>query len=74
MTNLEFTTAAISEPKGAFSLKNRIIQSGVNAALHNSGVMRHGLNADYYANHGRPLLAVREGAGAMWDAFSGSRN
>lgn len=54
-------------------IKNAIIQSGVNAALNNSGVMRHGLNANYYASHNRPGMAIREGAAALWDAVSGSR-
>jgi len=54
-------------------IKNAIIQSGVNAALNNSGVLRHGLNANYYASHNRPGMAIREGAAAVWDAVSGSR-
>lgn len=77
MTNFEFTTAASStpQPKAGIlgNLKSNIVQSGVNAALHNSGVMRHGLNANYYAHHGRPIMAVREGASAVWDAVTGSR-
>ena len=67
---LQFT----SESKGVFgNIKQTVIQSGVNAALHNSGVMRHGLNANYYANHNRPGMAIREGAAAAWDAVTGSR-
>jgi hypothetical protein len=67
---LQFTP----ESKGVFgNIKQSVIQSGVNAALHNSGVMRHGLNANYYANHNRPGMAIREGAAAAWDAVSGSR-
>ena len=55
------------------NIKQSVIRSGVNAALNNSGVLRHGLNANYYANHGRPGMALREGAAAAWDAVSGSR-
>lgn len=62
------------ESKGVFgNIKQTVIQSGVNAALHNSGVMRHGLNANYYANHNRPGMAIREGVAAAWDAVTGSR-
>jgi len=35
--------------------------------------MRHGLNANYYANHNRPGMAVREGSAAIYDAVTGSR-
>lgn len=45
----------------------------IQSALDNSGVMRHSLNANYYANHGRPGLAIREGAAAVYDAITGSR-
>jgi len=45
----------------------------VQSALNNSGVMRHSLNANVYANHGRPGLAIREGAAAIYDAITGSR-
>lgn len=55
------------------SMKQSIIRSGVNAALNNSGVMRHGLNANYYANHNCPGMAIREGSAALYDAFTGSR-
>jgi hypothetical protein len=58
---------------GFDSMKQSVIRSGVNAALNNSGVMRHGLNANYYANHNRPGMAIREGAAALYDAFTGSR-
>jgi hypothetical protein len=58
---------------GFDSVKQSIINSGVNAALNNSGVMRHGLNANYYANHNKPGMAIREGAAALYDAFTGSR-
>lgn len=58
---------------GFNSIKNSVIGSGVNAALNNSGVMRHGLNANYYANHNRPGMAIREGAAAVYDAITGSR-
>lgn len=54
-------------------IKQTVINAGVDAALHNSGVMRHGLNANYYATHGRPALAIREGSAALWDAMTGSR-
>jgi hypothetical protein len=33
--------------------------------------MRHGLNANYYANHNRPGMAIREGAAAVYDEKSG---
>ncbi len=55
------------------SLIQSVKQAGINAALNNSGVLRHGLNANYYANHNRPIMAIREGAAAVYDAFSGSR-
>lgn len=67
---------AIHQPenKGIISnIQRTVIQSGVNAALNNSGVMRHGLNANYYAQHNRPGMANRESAAAAWDAISGSR-
>ena len=75
ITNLQYLdfssgNAATPEYKG---IRQAVIQSGVNAALNNSGVMRHGLNANYYAQHNRPGLAIREGAAAAWDAISGSR-
>ena len=35
--------------------------------------MRHGLNANYYANHNRPGLAIHEGAAAVYDAITGNR-
>lgn len=70
----ESTMYFAPEPKGVIgNIKNSVIKSGVNAALHNSGVMRHGLNANYYANHNRPGMAIREGAAAVWDAVTGSR-
>lgn len=55
------------------NIRRTVIQSGVNAALNNSGVLRHGLNANYYAHHNRPGMAIREDAAAAWDAISGSR-
>jgi hypothetical protein len=58
---------------GFDSVKQTVIRSGVNAALNNSGVMRHGLNANYYANQNRPIMAIREGAAALYDAVTGSR-
>ena len=58
---------------GFDSVKRSVIRSGVNSALNNSGVMRHGLNANYYANHNRPGMAIREGAAALYDAITGSR-
>lgn len=58
---------------GFDSVKQSIINSGVNSALNNSGVMRHGLNANYYANQNRPVMAIREGAAALYDAVTGSR-
>jgi hypothetical protein len=58
---------------GFDSVKQSVISSGVNAALNNSGVMRHGLNANYYANHNNPGMAIREGAAAVYDAITGSR-
>lgn len=54
-------------------INQNIMNVGINAALHNSGVMRHGLNANYYANHNSQILAIREGVSATWDAISGSR-
>jgi hypothetical protein len=57
---------------GFDSVKQSVIRSGVNAALNNSGVMRHGLNANYYANQNRPVMAIREGAAAVYDAITGS--
>jgi len=58
---------------GFDSVKRSVIRSGVNAALNNSGVMRHGLNANYYVSHNRPGMAIREGAAAVYDAITGSR-
>lgn len=58
------------QPKGIIQ---PIIRSGVNAALHNSGVMRHSLNANYYANQNRPVLAIREAGAAIYDSITGSR-
>jgi len=54
-------------------IKQNVINSGIKTALNNSGVMRHGLNANYYAHHNKPIMAIREGAAAAWDALSGSR-
>ena len=68
--NLVFSNSELLANNG---LKQTIINAGVNAALNNSGVMRHGLNANYYANHNRPGLAIREGVAAAWDAITGSR-
>jgi hypothetical protein len=65
--------ASTTRPDEKGIIQRSIIQSGVNAALNNSGVMRHVLNANYYANHSRPDMAIREGAAAAWDAISGSR-
>lgn len=58
---------------GFDNVKQSVIISGVNAALNNSGVMRHGLNANYYASHNSPVMAVREGTAAVYDAITGSR-
>lgn len=70
-TDLVFTSSSIStDAKG---LQQTIIRAGTNAALQNSGVMRHGLNTIYYANQNRPIMAAREGAAAVWDAVTGSR-
>jgi hypothetical protein len=69
-----FESSINPEEKGIIrNIQRTVIQSGVNAAINNSGVMRHGLNANYYAQHNRPGLAIREGAAAAWDAISGSR-
>lgn len=74
MNFLATTTTTSPDKKGIISnIQRTVIQSGVNAALNNSGVMRHGLNANYYAQHNRPGMAFREGAAAAWDAISGSR-
>lgn len=74
MSSMYFDSIPVSKGKGILgNVRQSVIQSGVRAALNNSGVMRHGLNANYYANHGRPVMAVREGAAAVWDALSGSR-
>lgn len=58
---------------GFNSVKQSVIISGVNAALNNSGVMRHGLNANYYASHNSPVMTLREGSAAVYDAITGSR-
>jgi hypothetical protein len=69
-----FESSINPEEKGIIrNIQRTVIQSGVNAAINNSGVIRHGLNANYYAQHNRPGLAIREGAAAAWDAISGSR-
>ncbi len=71
---MNFASIPQPEKKGIISnIQRTVIQSGVNAALNNSGVMRHGLNANYYAQHNRPGMAIREGAAAAWDAITGSR-
>jgi hypothetical protein len=56
---------------GFDSIKQTFIKTGINAALNNSGVMRHGLNANYYATHNRPGMAIREGAAALYDTVTG---
>jgi hypothetical protein len=38
-----------------------------------SGVMRHGLNAAYYANQNKPIRAIQEAGAAARDAITGSR-
>ncbi len=58
---------------GFDNVKQSVIISGVNAALNNSGVMRHGLNANYYASHNSLVMTLREGAAAVYDAITGSR-
>ena len=58
---------------GFDGVKKYVIRSGVNAALNNSGVMHHGLNANYYVNHNRPGMAIREGAAAVYDSITGNR-
>ena len=63
-------TPSEPQPKG---LPQTIIHAGTNAALHNSGVMRHGLNTIYYVNQHRPIMTAREGAAAVWDAVTDSR-
>jgi hypothetical protein len=69
-----FASTTRPDEKGIITnIQRSIIQSGVNAALNNSGVMRHVLNTNYYANHSRPDMAIRQGAAAAWDAISGSR-
>lgn len=71
---MSFASSTKPDEKGIINnIRHTVIQSGVNAALNNSGVMRHGLNANYYAHHNRPGMAIREGAAAAWDAISGSR-
>jgi len=71
---IHFASTTRPDEKGIITnIQRSVIQSGVNAALNNSGVMRHGLNANYYAQHNRPGMAIREGAAAAWDAISGSR-
>jgi hypothetical protein len=37
------------------------------------GVMRHGLNASYYANQNKPIRAIQEAGAAVRDAVTGSR-
>jgi hypothetical protein len=37
------------------------------------GVMRHGLNAAYYANQNMPIRAIQEAGAAVRDAITGSR-
>ena len=34
--------------------------------------MRHGLNANYYFHHNRPLMGLKEGFAAGYDAITGS--
>ena len=54
---------------GFDNVKQSVIISGVNAALNNSGVMRHGLNA----SHNSPVMTLRESSAAVYDAITGSR-
>ena len=70
--SLSISPHIASEPQSK-GFRQTIIRAGTNAALHNSGVMRHGLNTIYYANQHRPIMAAREGAAAVWDAVTGSR-
>ena len=58
---------------GFDSVKQSVIRSWVNSELNNSGVIRNWLNANYYANHNNPVMALREGAAALYDAVTGSR-
>ena len=71
-TNLFFNITQTNKPQEK-GIGQAIIRSGVNAAMNNSGVMRHGLNTIYYANHNRPIMAVREGAATIYDAVTGIR-
>ncbi len=73
MSNLTFNSVCTSKSPEAKGIKQSIINAGTNAALNNSGVMRHGVNTIYYMNQNRPGMAVREGAAAVWDAVTGSR-
>lgn len=54
-------------------VKQSVIQAGIKSAVNNSGVMRHGLNANYYFHHNRPLMGLKEGFAAGYDAITGSR-
>lgn len=55
------------------SLITQVKQSVIKSAVNNTGVLRHGLNANYYFNHNRPIMGLREGFAAGYDAITGSR-
>ena len=54
-------------------VKQSVINAGIKSAVNNTGVLRHGLNANYYFNHNRPIMGLREGFAAGYDAITGSR-
>ncbi len=55
------------------SLITQFKQSVIKSAVNNTCVLRHGLNANYYFNHNRPIMGLREGFAAGYDAITGSR-
>jgi hypothetical protein len=63
----------MSSPVMNFASSTKPIINNIRRTVIQSGVLRHGLNANYYAHHNRPGMAIREGAAAAWDAISGSR-
>ena len=54
-------------------VKQSVINAGIKSAVNNTGVLRHGLNANYYFNHNRPIMGLKEGFAAGYDAITGSR-
>ena len=55
------------------SLITQVKQSVIKSAINNKCVLCHGLNANYYFNQNPPIMGLREGFAAGYDAITGSR-